>query len=533
MKKKKNSNGKLPTSKSRIASKKPTPAQAGAWVFLLAFVLITAAALSGHREKPAPMQVVNVVQTPAEARPSELSGADLGLYTMLFAAEARGETARADEMMAQLDNQSLVGYTLARRYLGGKYTANADELRAWLANYSDHPQAPRIARLANARGAKVALAKPEHPLRGDGYTDHLGRSTMPDSWFTALGHWRSGDFKTAGSIFTRLTKDKSLTDWQKSAAYYWAYRADDKRGNDSSAEINLQHAAAYPTTFYGLLAGAQLGEFTLEANAPDVSDALREDKRAVRAALLVELGKIDEAEIELRALYSATPEGERGGIVTLVSELDMPNLQMRLARTPGLSESEQIFAQFPTPYYMVNLHDVMDSGLLMAVARNESGFRDVAQSEAGATGLMQILPSTAKMVERSIAREHLQVASAGGLDSLSERLNDPAMSARYGAQYLGMLARMPAINNNLIHLLVGYNAGPGTVISWKAATRNMKDPLLYIESIPYAETRNYVMQVSAQYWVYQLMMEEKPTALMALAKGQWPMVKVAARSVKT
>ncbi|MBX9726530.1 MAG: hypothetical protein K2X09_04620, partial [Rickettsiales bacterium] len=67
-------------------------------------------------------------------------------------------------------------------------------------------------------------------------------------------------------------------------------------------------------------------------------------------------------------------------------------------------------------------------------------------------------------------------------------------------------------------------AGPGTVASWKAAAGNVSDPLLYVESIPYPETRNYVMQVAAQYWIYQRMMGETPTSLRALAKGEWPKV---------
>ena len=74
------------------------------------------------------------------------------------------------------------------------------------------------------------------------------------------------------------------------------------------------------------------------------------------------------------------------------------------------------------------------------------------------------------------------------------------------------------------HMLIGYNAGPGTAASWKRAGGTVTDPLLYIESIPYAETRNYVMQVAAQYWVYQRLMDERPTTLKALANGEWPMV---------
>jgi soluble lytic murein transglycosylase len=515
---------------SHFAFRAPTLAQAGAWAFLLVFALVTLGALSGRDAPATPaheaMNEMPIAAAPPAA-PTELSNADAGLYALLFQAEERGDIARSNALIVQLANRELVGYVLAARYLGGKYTPAAEELAQWLAQYSDHPQAERIARLARARGVQVALPKAPAPLRGDGYTDHLGRSSMPDSWFTALGLWREGDYAAAGALFTQISEAESLNDWQKSAAHYWAYRASNTQGAADDARTHLVLAAAHPTTFYGLLASAQLNRLNLAPQAPEVSDALRADKRAIRASLLVKLGRAEDAQTELRALYSATPKAERGGVVTLVSELDMPNLQMRLAKTPGLSEAEQLFANYPMPYYMVDLHNVMDSALLMAVARNESGFRDVARSEAGATGLMQLLPSTAKMVERRISREHLEVASAGGLESLGERLNDPAMNARYGAQYLAMLGQMPAIRNNLIHLLTGYNAGPGTVISWKAATRSMNDPLLYIESIPYAETRNYVMQVAAQYWVYQLMMEETPTTLKTLAKGQWPVVKVA------
>jgi soluble lytic murein transglycosylase-like protein len=201
----------------------------------------------------------------------------------------------------------------------------------------------------------------------------------------------------------------------------------------------------------------------------------------------------------------------------------MPNLQIRLARTEGLSKAEQLFAQYPVPNYMLQLNHIIDPALLMAVARNESGFREIAHSPSGAIGMMQMLPSTARAVERQVGEDLLRTADAADATlPLAERLSNPMLSARYGAQYLKLLTQQPVIGQNLIHLLVGYNAGPGTVASWKAAAGDVRDPLLYVESIPYAETRNYVMQVAAQYWVYQRMMDETPTSLVALAKGQWP-----------
>jgi soluble lytic murein transglycosylase len=488
-------------------------------VMVLAIVMIAASTFSSEGRVVAPQVLVA-----APADPTNLSGQDRSLYIAIFTAQGRGDFSAADGLIAELSNRNLVSHVLAQRYLAANYQPTNEELAQWISANADHPDATRITQIAIRRGMDVHLPKTEKPLKGEGYGEHLGRSTMPDAWFTALSHWRTQNYAAAKPIFQKVSENEDLSDWQRSAAYYWAYRTDLALGHKREAQKNLAHAATYKTTFYGLLAAQKTGALSIAADAPEVSDSLRNDPRAIRAALLAQLDRKDEAEDELRALYSATTQSKRGGIVTLASEMGLPNLQMRLARTKELSENEALFAQYPMPYYVVDLHGVMDSALLLAIARNESGFREVAQSHAGAVGMMQMLPSTARAVERHVGEELLQVASStGGVDaSIAERLSDPALSARYGAEYLKLLARTPAINANLIHLLVGYNAGPGTVVSWKAASRNMSDPLLYIESIPYAETRNYVMQVSAQYWIYQLMMDETPSSLSTLAKGEWP-----------
>ena len=507
---------------ARPSPKTLRPAAIGAWAALLLFTSLTAVALSGANRQPSTTNTAQQL-TIAPENPAELSASDRGLYLMAREAQSHGDFARADSVMAQLSNRYLVGYVLAERYINGAYKTSNAELTQWLAHYQDHPQAARIASLAVRRGMDVTLPKAEQPLRGEGYTDHQGRSSMPDSWFTGLGFWRAGQYAQAGVIFSKVSTDESLSDWQRAEAYYWSYRAHDKLDEHSSAHTALTNAARYATTFYGILANAQLGNRLPHAEAPEVSDALRNDPRAIRAALLSQLGDNDAAEDELRALYSASAKSDRGGIVTLASELGLPNLQMRLARTPGLSDAEQLFAQYPAPQYMTDLQPIMDSALLMAVARNESGFRELARNPSGALGMMQMLPATARTVERRIGQQLLSTADASANAApLADRLSNPALSARYGAEYLKLLTEQPAIGHNLIHLLVGYNAGPGTVVSWKAAARTMNDPLLYIESIPYAETRNYVMQVTTQYWIYQRMVDETPTSLRDLAHGQWP-----------
>lgn len=509
----------------RLKKALPRPAALAAWTAIAAFAFVTAVALTGGRDRLAtPEQAQEAQAAPvAPNDPSTLSAADRGLYAMILDKQQRNDFSAADELMSQLSNTNLLGYVLAERYLNTHYKPSADELKLWLANYSDQPQARHIASLARMHGVAVIEPKVAPPLKGEGYTDHMGRTTMPDNWFSALSFWREGNFEKANAIFKTVSENEELSDWQRAAGYYWAYRTNDKLGESSAAETALNNAANYPTTFYGLIANAQLGRHIVTGEAPEVSDALRNDPRAIRADLLTQIGQNDDAEAELRALYSAATPTNRRGIVTLASEMSMPNLQMRLAHTPGLTTQEALFAQFPAPQYMVDLHPVMDSALLLSVARNESGFREEARNgSSGALGMMQMLPATARAVEKRVGHDLMTADASNGTASIAERLSDPAMSARYAAEYLKILSKEPAINGNLINLLVGYNAGPATVVSWKNPTRNLNDPLLYIESMPYSETRNYVMQVSAQYWVYQLMMDETPTSLNAIAHGEWP-----------
>ena len=293
-----------------------------------------------------------LAETPTNTDPNMLSDADRGRYAMIDAAQARGDFAQADALMRGLDNRYLLGVKLAERYLDHRYATKPAELADWLMRYNDHPQAARIASLATRHGLDVTLPKAAKPLRGEGYSDHLGRSSMPDRWFSALRLWREGDVANAAPIFAELGNDDGLGDWQRAGAYYWSYRAEKHLGHDAAARTALSHAARYPTTFYGQLANAALGSRRLSAEAPEVSDALRADPRVIRANVYVALEDRAAAEEELRALAGALSTRERGAVVTLASELGLANLQMRLATSPGLSKAEKLFAQYPAPEKM-------------------------------------------------------------------------------------------------------------------------------------------------------------------------------------
>lgn len=133
----------------------------------------------------------------------------------------------------------------------------------------------------------------------------------------------------------------------------------------------------------------------------------------------------------------------------------------------------------------------LDPYLLLAVARQESTFRASVSSSAGAQGVMQLMPATARWLaekEPAVSPEH------------ASNLDDPSSSLRLGAHYL---ARMLAqFDGNLAHALAAYNGGPGNVRKWLRAQPGL-EPERFIETIPFGETRTYVKRVLGNYAAYR------------------------------
>jgi len=132
----------------------------------------------------------------------------------------------------------------------------------------------------------------------------------------------------------------------------------------------------------------------------------------------------------------------------------------------------------------------LDPLLILAVGRQESFFRADAVSGAGATGVMQLMPGTAQWlasVEKAITREHV------------DHLTHPGNSLRLGAYYL--MRMVERSNGNLIYALASYNAGPGNVSKWLKSHPNMP-PEVFIETLPFRETRHFVKRVLGNYGAY-------------------------------
>ena len=153
---------------------------------------------------------------------------------------------------------------------------------------------------------------------------------------------------------------------------------------------------------------------------------------------------------------------------------------------------------------------ILDPALVYALTRLESNFDPAAVSPAGARGLMQLMPHTAKYV----------MAGTG----VSPRLHDPAANLDVGQRYLVHLSHLDIVGDNMIRLLASYNAGPGNLALWLDSMQQESDPLLFIEALPGEETRAYVPRALAYTWLYAARLGLPSPSLDELSAGLWPSV---------
>ncbi len=125
---------------------------------------------------------------------------------------------------------------------------------------------------------------------------------------------------------------------------------------------------------------------------------------------------------------------------------------------------------------------------------------------------MQLMPATATAIAAD-----LQMI---GDDKLA--LFDPVLNLTLAQRYVSNLLKDPNVKGDLMMLAIAYNAGPGNLAKYRANANYEQDPLLFIESIPGLETRQFIERVLTNYWLYQDCMGQKVPTLDALASGGWP-----------
>lgn len=332
------------------------------------------------------------------------------------------------------------------------------------------------------------------------------------AWIAGLAAWRADDCASAASLFDAVTA-KNPGDDLKAASAYWASRAHLACERPDLATQRLQIAGAYAQSFYGLLARRALGLASgLDWSEPDFIKAdwnhLSSHPGARIAVALVEVGQLGLADRELRYLATTAEPTDYAAILRLAARLSLPATQLWLSGRSPTGTATALSAKFPAPDWTPPRGWRVDQALVYAHALQESRFATDVVSRAGARGVMQMMPATASQVSRE--------TGIGG------ELRDPAFNIECGQTYLEELRDTSYTAGLLPKVIAAYNAGPGSVQKWNASVRDNGDPLLFIESIPFKETRAYVEIVLRNYWMYELRDGRAPTSIDALAAGLWP-----------
>ena len=324
-------------------------------------------------------------------------------------------------------------------------------------------------------------------------------------WTIGLAAWRQKDPRSAATSFTEVARRSDNEDMQAAGAY-WAARAWMNAGRPDLVQNLLRQAAQKSDSFYGMLARETLGITAPVPASQTVSPHLVAEKPAVRAAIaLHEIGEDDMADELLRRQAEIGTSRDYDAVLSLTQMLNMPSTQLWLAHHGPTGHQPDDFARFPRPSWTPDGGWRVDPALVFAHTLQESNFRANAVSPADARGLMQVRPGTARDV-------------AGN----SAQLFNPSTNLEYGQRYLEQLRDMRATGGLLPKVMAAYNAGPTPVERWNSEVRDGGDPLLFMESLPYYETRAYVNIVMRNYWMYQLRDDGKAEALTAMAQGKWP-----------
>jgi soluble lytic murein transglycosylase len=309
-----------------------------------------------------------------------------------------------------------------------------------------------------------------------------------------------GDAATARRHFEKLAE---VTDGpiSKSRAHYWLGRAAEA-GSGGDASAHFAKAAGFATTYYGQLAAARIGRKALSVAYPEPGSADRErfdGRELVRAArLLIDAGHASRANPLLDTLGDELQSpGELALLAVMAERAGQAKMALQIGKAAAHRGVDVGALTHPLGAIPKNAK-LSDAGraLAYAIARQESEFHIAARSGAGALGLLQLLPGTAK-----------EVAGRAGLPWSKNRLTtDAGYNAALGSRYLS--EQIDRFDGSYILTFIAYNAGPRRADEWVVRYGNPKgmaidDVVDWVELIPFSETRSYVQRVMENYQVYK------------------------------
>lgn len=441
-----------------------------------------------------------------------------------FAGIAR--TGLTDELLARIELKSGLAaikqrnYTLAEQFLkraaSSRIPAVRDEARLALARVEE-----RLGQTETALARLLALAAERGPLADDALLaagllqKHGGRfndaavllqrlvTEHPSSdlasragWELAWGQYLAGHLDAAEEAMNRLFKDATY----RERALYWHARINERQNRVGIAAKDYQKLLQeFPFGFY---AAWYRSRTSLRTSWPSLPTALVEPplpEGSQRIQALARLGMLEEARSELAGFRPARQDTQTvAGVARLqqlAGDLHGSIVTFHQNRPAGIEQGNLAFwaIGFPRPYTELfsrysAAHRVSDA-LVLSLAKAESSFRADVKSHAGAIGLMQLMPATARM-------------TAGGKGKPFNPLTlvNPEFNIRLGTKHLREL--LDQYQENMVYTLAAYNAGAGAVKRWRNAFGQLPQDE-FIENIPYQETRDYVKKIISYLPVYR------------------------------
>ncbi len=353
----------------------------------------------------------------------------------------------------------------------------------------------RLAELGDPQGA-YALARDHGLSEGADFAE----AEFLAGWLALRG---LNDAERALPHFVRLYEGSYMPITRARGAY-WAGRAREAAGNRAEAAEWYRRAGEYPIAFYGQVALSRLGN-GVQPNWPSVAPPSEPERIAFEADELVRAARL------LHQL--GTTAYLRTFVIRLAQQADTPTRAAQaadLALEFGRNDIAVTIAKRATfllrgavlPVQGWPIIDIAETGgvepaLILSIIRQESAFETRAVSRAGARGLMQLMPATARVVARRMGamRDH----------TAARLIDEPIYNIRLGATHLGR--EIEAFGGSYVLAIAAYNAGGGRAVEWVRRNGDPRngdvDVIDWIEAIPFDETRNYVQRVMENLIVYR------------------------------
>ena len=357
------------------------------------------------------------------------------------------------------------------------------------------------------REIALAMARDDHPDSLRWLAEFIATDASVRQKHVLIAMRRGDWAQLLAALDTLPAREQQEARWR-----YWRARALEQIEPQDDAARHLYTGLSMRNDYYGLLAADQLGiEYAFQSRTLDATpaqlDQLRQQAAVQRVTELLFLGRVIEARQEWQYLTRYMSTRELLVAAALANSWQWHDrVIITLGKTPHRDHLE---ARFPLAFRQELEAQAarrgLDSSWVFAMARQESAFMPDARSSAGALGLLQLMPGTARQVARGLKTP---VRSDTELVQVNTNL-------RLGTSYLRSL--LDRFDNRRILATASYNAGPHRVVRW-LPEQGCEPGDVWVEGIPYKETRNYVKRVLSYAAIYAHRLGRKPQPLKAYLK---------------